>query len=131
MREGLVGLGHLVHLVPFADGIPLPLVGVHDFRRERVAQRRALARVGEVHQPAHGQADLAVGGDFQRHLVGGAAHAPGLDLEAWLGVVDRALEDFQRAGLGVLGRDLVEGSAWVVAIDGFETSQRSEPWSKQ
>src|ERR1035438_5599338 len=42
MRKGFVGLRHLVNFVPFADGVPLPLIGFEDFGRQRNLHRRAL-----------------------------------------------------------------------------------------
>jgi hypothetical protein len=78
MRKGLVGLRHLVDFVAFADGVPLPLIGFEDFRRERGLHRRAFAGVREIHDPAQGERVLAVGRNFQRHLIGRATDAAGL-----------------------------------------------------
>src|SRR5687767_1721803 len=36
MRESLIGLRHLMHLVTFTNCVSLPLVSIQDFRRERV-----------------------------------------------------------------------------------------------
>ena len=36
MREGLVGLRHLVHFIALADGVALALIGFHNFRGQRV-----------------------------------------------------------------------------------------------
>ena len=72
MREGFIGLGHLVNFVTFADGVPLPLIGFKDFRGERGLHGLALAVVRKIHNPAERKGVLAVGGDFQRHLVRGA-----------------------------------------------------------
>ena len=46
--------------------------------------------------------------NFHRHLIGRAAHAAGLDFEARLGVVNRALQNFQRVGRRILFGDLIE-----------------------
>ena len=68
------------------------------------------AGIGEIHQPAQGQSELAIRRNFQRHLIGGAADAAGLNFQARLGVVNRALQNFQRVGCGILFGDLVEGA---------------------
>ncbi len=47
-------------------------------------------------KPANGQRGAAVGIDFDRHLVVGAAHAAGLDLKQRLAVLDRLLEELER-----------------------------------
>jgi len=99
---------HLVHFVAFADGVSLPLVGIDDLGRQGLLHRNALARVGQIDQPAHRQRELPVGGHFHRHLVGGAANPPGLDLEARLHIVHGPLQDFHWIAAGILLRDLVE-----------------------
>src|SRR5208283_581343 len=82
MSECLVGLRHLVNFVAFADGVPLPLISLHDFRRERFAHGRALAGVREIHNPAERQGGLPVRWHFQRNLIRGAADAAGLGFDA-------------------------------------------------
>ena len=47
MCERLVRLRHLVNFVAFADGVPLPLIGFENFRRERDAHRRAFAGIAK------------------------------------------------------------------------------------
>src|ERR1041384_1374743 len=51
MCEGLVGLGHFMHFVALANRVPLSLIRFHDFRREGVLHRRALARISKIHNP--------------------------------------------------------------------------------
>src|SRR5258708_25073922 len=64
MRKCLVGLGHFVDFVPFADGVALPLISFHDLGGKGLLHRQAFSRVGEIHQPAKGQGELAI----RRHL---------------------------------------------------------------
>ena len=52
--------------------------------------------------------NLAVRRHFHRHLIGRAADAAGLDFQARLGVIHRPLQNFQRIGRRILGRDLIE-----------------------
>ena len=98
MCKCLISLGHFVNFVPFANGIALPLIRIENFRSQRFFHGNAFAAVGKIDQPAQGQRELAVGRDFQRDLVSGAANAASFDFEPRLGVVHRALKDIQRSG---------------------------------
>src|SRR5258706_5696112 len=110
MRKCFIGLGHLMDLIAFADGIALPQAGLQYFSRQGLFHGNTLPGVGKINQPAQRQRELAVGGDFQRNLVSGAADPAGLDFKSWLGVIDRSLQNFQRIRGRVLGDDLVEGT---------------------
>src|SRR5579862_10067927 len=60
MCKRLVGLGHFVHLVALANRVPLPLIRLQNFRRQRFAHGRAFASVGKIHNPPQGQRGLPV-----------------------------------------------------------------------
>src|SRR5258708_14039255 len=60
MRKCLISLGHLMDFVAFADGVALALVGLHDLRSQRLLHGQSLSGIGEIHQPAQGQRELAV-----------------------------------------------------------------------
>src|SRR5882724_6941466 len=110
MCKCLVGLGHLMHLIAFTDGVSQALVGFHDFGGQCFSHGDALPRISEIHEPAQCQGELPIRRDFQRHLVGCATNAPGLYFEAWLGVIHGALENVQRIGGRILFSNLIEGA---------------------
>src|SRR5262249_3889263 len=74
--------------------------------------RLAFASVGEFHDPAERERVLAVGGNFQRHLIRGTTDAAGLRLDARLGVVHGALEDFNGAARRILFRNGFERAGY-------------------
>ena len=81
--------------------------GASGFARRR---RYGFARIGEINEPAQGERELTIARHFHRHLISRTAHAAGLNLEARLGIVNRALQNFQRVARGILFRDLVESA---------------------
>src|SRR5207248_1678825 len=91
--ERLVGLGHLVRLLLAADRGAGVVHRVHQLTGELLSHRltRTLAR--GLDQPAHRERAAAGGGDLDRHLVGRASDAAGLDLEERRRVLHRGLED--------------------------------------
>ena len=91
MRESFIGLSHLMHVIALANGIPLPLIGFHDFRRQGFFHCNALAGICKINKPAHGQSELAIARNFHRHLISRATDAAGFDLQTRLGVVHGAL----------------------------------------
>jgi hypothetical protein len=110
MRKCFVCLGHLVDFVPFTDGITLALVSFKYLSRKGFLHRHAFAAVGKIHQPAQGQRELAIGGNFEGDLVGCAADATGFYLQARLGIIYRSLQDIERTGRGILFGNLVESA---------------------
>src|SRR6266850_3086284 len=87
MCKCFIGLGHLMHLIAFADRIALAEVGLQNFSRQGLFHGNTLPGIGKINQPAQRQRKLAVGRDFQRHLVSGPAHPARLHLETRLGVI--------------------------------------------
>src|SRR5258706_13948961 len=93
MRKCFIGLGHLMDLIAFADGIALPQVGLQYFSRQGLFHGNTLPGVGKINQPAQRQRELAVGGDFRRNRGSGAADPAGLDFKSGVGVFDRSVEN--------------------------------------
>src|SRR6185295_1708223 len=106
--EGLVGLGHLVDVVPLLHGFAFAAVRVVELVRQLLGHRAALLGAGGGEQPAVGQRHAALLGDGHRNLVGRAADAAGADLDHGHDVVDRLGEDVLAVLVGDLLVDLVE-----------------------
>src|ERR1035438_7510357 len=105
MGKRLVGFGHLVDVVLLLDGGAAEVHGVEDRAGQLVAHGALAAGGGVGLQPAHGQGHAAVLGNLHRHLVGGAAHAAGLDFHRGLDVVHGLLEGLHGLLAGFLGDD--------------------------
>src|SRR5579884_1812044 len=100
MAESLVRFRHPVGLF-FAPHRPARVVGgVHQLRGQLLGHALAVPLPGEAHDPPPGQRQAAIGTDLDRHLVGGAAHPPRLDLEHRGGVPQRLLEHLERLSPG-------------------------------
>src|SRR5258708_11835474 len=106
MREGLIGLRHLMGFISFANGCALAGRGVHELRRQLLGHGAARAAARRGDQPAHRQRELALAADLDRHLIGRAADAPWLHLEHRRRGTQRLLEDLDRAALGTLLHEL-------------------------
>src|SRR6476620_10814622 len=106
VREGLVGLGHLVGVLAALDSGTEAVARVEDLVHEALGHRllAALARVAD--EPAQGERGRAVGLDLDRHLVGRATDATALDLHGRLDVVERTLERGDGVGAGLLAATL-------------------------
>src|SRR4029453_1971164 len=78
---------------------------VDDLGRELLHHRALRALPGEADQPAQRERRAPLRVDLDRNLVVRAAHAPALDLERRLHVVDRLLEELERVVLGLLLHD--------------------------
>ena len=96
MRERLVGLRHLVHVVALLDDVALALERVDDLGCDCGGHAHAVARAGKLRRPAEGERELAVRGDRHRNRVGRAANTAGLDLDLRLHVVNRGGNDLER-----------------------------------
>src|ERR1044072_4228577 len=73
VREGAVGLRHLVHVLAPLDRGAGPVGGVHDLGDEALGHRVLATRAREVHEPAHRERRAALRLELDRHLGGGAA----------------------------------------------------------
>src|SRR5690349_11147859 len=106
VREGLVGLGHLVGVLATLHRGAEAVGRVEDLVHEALGHGllTTLARVAD--EPAQRERRGAVRLDLDRDLVGRTADAAGLDLEGRLDVVERALERLDRVGAGLLAAAL-------------------------
>ena len=96
MRERLVGLRHLVHVVALLDDVALPLERVENLGGHGGRHAHAAAARRELRRPAERERKLPVGGDRHRHGIGRAADAAGLHLDLGLHVLDRGGDDLER-----------------------------------
>src|SRR6478672_12436826 len=106
VREGLVGLGHLVRVLATLHRGAETVAGVEDLVHEALGHGllTALPRVAD--EPAQGESRGPVRLDLDRHLVGRTADATGLDLDGGLDVVQSALQGGDRVGAGLLAGTL-------------------------
>src|SRR3954447_7656731 len=85
--EGLVGLGHLVHVLAALDAGPEAVARVEQLVHEALGHGLLTTLAAVLHQPAQREGVAAAGPNLDRHLVGGATDAAALDLERRLDVV--------------------------------------------
>ena len=107
--EGLVGLGHAVHVLAALDRGAQAVGGVENLVHETLGHGVLAALAGEVHEPAQRQGGGAAGADLDGHLVGGTTDATGADLQGGADVVQSALEDRDRV-LVRLGAHALQGA---------------------
>src|SRR6187455_1770808 len=107
MRERLVRLGHLVHVLASLDRGARAVGGVHDLRGQALGQGVLTAGAAVGHQPPQRERGAARRLDLDRYLVTGTADATGLDLEHGPHVLDGLLEGDHRVVGGLLA-DLLE-----------------------
>ena len=94
MCKSTIGLRHLVNIVTLADRTALTLECFHDLGRECGGHRRAFAGIREIYNPTQRERSLTIRRNFERHLIRRTTHAAGLGLNAGLGVVHSALQNF-------------------------------------
>src|SRR5277367_3983166 len=100
VRERLVGLGHAVSIFALANrGAPI-LGGLHQFGSQAMCHGFFAAGGCRLNDPPHCERLAAVGANFDRHLVGGAADPAGLHLDHGLDVVQRLLQHSNRFAPG-------------------------------
>src|SRR5690349_5322394 len=109
VREGLVGLGHLVGVLATLHRGAEAVGRVEDLVHEPLGHGLLTTLTRVADHPAQGQRGRAVGLDLDRHLVGGATDTTRLDLERRTDVVQRALEGHDGVGAGLL-LDALEGA---------------------
>src|SRR3954447_21975326 len=85
--EGLVGLGHLVGVLALLHSGTEAVGGVEDLVHQALGHRLLTTVRGVADEPAERQRGAAAGLDLDRHLVGRATDAAGLDLDGRLDVV--------------------------------------------
>src|SRR5688500_5915714 len=109
VREGLVGLGHLVRVLAPLDGGTEAVARVEQLVHEALGHRLLAAGPAVLDQPAEAERGAAGGADLDRDLVGRATDTAAADLEGRLHVVQRALERDDRVGVA-LGAGALEGA---------------------
>src|SRR3954471_20654416 len=92
VREGLVGLRHLVGVLAPLDRSAEAVAGVEQLVLQPLDHGLLPANLGVLNQPAQAESGLARGANLDRNLVGRATDAAAADLEGRLDVVHRALE---------------------------------------
>src|SRR4051794_20826267 len=107
VREGAVGLRHLVRVLAALDRGAEAVRRVEDLVGEALGHRLLAAGLGVAGQPAQREGVRAVRLDLDRHLVGGATDAAALHLDGGAHVVERLLQRHDRV-LAVLRSHVVE-----------------------
>src|SRR6266542_2970104 len=102
MGEGLIGLGHLVGVLAPLDAGAEAVARVEQLVHQPLGHGllAALPRVAD--DPSQGEGGAAARPHLHRHLVGRPAHAPALDLDGRLDVVECSLERDHRVGAGLV-----------------------------
>src|SRR3970040_856137 len=77
VAEGLVGLRHAMGVLAALDGRADAVRGIHELGGQLLAHAAAVPPARGVDQPAHAEADAAVGAHLDRDLVRGRADAAG------------------------------------------------------
>src|SRR3954465_3622941 len=80
VREGLVGLGHLVGVLAPLDACAEAVAGVEELVHQPLGHRLLAAGAGVLDEPAQREGGLAGRADLDRDLVRRATDAPALDL---------------------------------------------------
>src|SRR5436853_4012606 len=88
VRKCTIGLGHALYIFLAFDRSAGVVVGIHDLGGQALVHGFAGATASRHQQPAHRQRLAAVALDLDRHLVGRAADALGLDLDSRAGVAN-------------------------------------------
>src|SRR3954452_21250316 len=101
VREGLVGLGHLVGVLAALDRRTQTVARVEQLVHQTLGHRLLPAGAAVLDQPAQAQGGAARGAHLDRHLVGRTTDAAAADLEGRLDVVQRTLERDDRVGVGL------------------------------
>src|SRR5688572_6264339 len=80
VREGLVGLRHLVRVLALLDCRPAVIAGVEQLPRELLGHAALGPAPGGADEPAHGQRGAAIGSDLDGDLIRRPADTPRLHL---------------------------------------------------
>src|SRR5688572_28406398 len=81
VAERLVGVGHPMGVLAALDRGANAVAGIEQLGGELVRHALAVALAGRLDQPAHAEADAAVGAHLDGDLVRGSADALRLDLD--------------------------------------------------
>src|SRR5258706_749707 len=103
VREGAVGVGHLVGVFALLDGAAAIVGGIHQFTRQPALHGGLVAGAGGGDQPTDGERARTVGAHFDRHLIGGAADAARTDFQCGRNIAQGFVEHHQRILLALGG----------------------------
>src|SRR6516165_1018155 len=109
MREGFVRIGHPVGVLPPFDSDTAITGGVEEFAREPLLHRILRPAARARNQPADRQRLTAVGPNFDRHLIGGAADPPRAHFDGGAHIAERIVEHAQRILAAAFG-DPIKGA---------------------
>src|ERR1019366_8587071 len=107
VREGTVGFPHPMHVFTLLNGVSPAIRCVEQLGREPLRHRLFIALARRCNQPADPECLPTHGAYLDRHLIGGAADAARTYFDRRHHVLERLLENRQRALLG-LGLDHAE-----------------------
>jgi len=102
VREGLVGLGHLGHVLTTLHCSTDTVTRVNDLIGEPLGHGLFAALLREIRQPADSQCSGATRTNLHRHLVRGATDAAALDFQLGSNVLEGALQGRDGVGAGLL-----------------------------
>src|SRR5665213_3397453 len=102
VREGLVGLGHLGHVLATLHCSTDTVARVDNFVGEPLGHGLFATLLREIRQPADSQCSGATGSNLHRDLVRGASDAATLHFEFRAHVLQCALQGGDRIGAGLL-----------------------------
>src|SRR5665213_114176 len=108
VREGLVGLGHLGHVLTTLHCSTDTVTRVNDLIGEPLGHGLFAALLREIRQPADSQCSGATRTNLHRHLVRGATDAATLYFQLGANVLQGPLQGRDGVGAGLL-LDLLEG----------------------
>src|SRR6185295_4755250 len=107
MREGLVGIGHAMRILPPLYCDASIVGGIEELPGEPLFHRVFGTAARARDQPADRKSLAAVGAHLDRDLVGGAADSAGAHLDCRADIAERVVEDPDRILAAALG-DAVE-----------------------
>ena len=102
--KGAVCLSHAVRIFAALDRRAGAVGGIQQFAGQFLGHGLARAGLGRREQPANRQRHAPLALDLNRHLVGRATDAAGLDLDDRRRIGNGLLEDFQRVAAAALLR---------------------------
>ena len=93
MRKGLVGLSHLVGIIPLLDRCPFAFIGIDNLFGKLFLHRPAFFGLGKIPDPAQCNRNATLLPDLDGNLVGSASDAARLNLQAWAHIIQGLVKD--------------------------------------
>src|SRR6478609_2030934 len=109
MRESAVRFRHAVRVFAFLHRVAAIVTCIHELGREPVDHGLVVAAARGRDDPAYSERLAAIGTNFDRHLIGGAADAAGAHFDRGGDIVECRFENRERIG-AQLAFDRVEGA---------------------